>query len=1263
VKIRNTTYLLLLAAVLGRAEQTPTPRHIGQEPSLPTFFIPNRGLTDPAIRYFIQTPDLRAGFTADSAVFQLHDLSLRVRFDGANPRVQVEAEDPLPARANFLIGNRPEQWQTGLPLYRKILYRNLYPGIDMTYGGVGHRIKSEFVVAPGADPNRIRLEYSGAEQLEIDARGDLLVRGQHMEVREEAPVVYQETAGGRVEIAASYRLDDRTLAFEIGPYDPSLPLVIDPVLSYATYVGGGGLSAVTGLALDPSGSLYVAGWTEALDFNIVVPVQASNQGGVDVFVAKLNAAGTAYVYATYIGGRGDDRAAAIAVDSSGEAYVTGATSSTNFPLVAPVRSTLGGGRDAFALKLSAFGNRMIYSTYLGGSNTDAGNAIAIDSLGNAYIAGDTASNDFPVSGAAQTTLGGGTDAFVTKLTPSGVISFSTFLGGSGTEHAGGMAVDLSGNVYVAGGTTSTNFPVVTPLQAVSGGSQDAFLTKLSSTGSQIVYSTYFGGSGGAVGTPEQANAVAVDSSGNAYIAGITNSSNFPVTGGAFQIVFNGVEDAFVAKVNAAGNGLFYSTYLGGTGFDSANALAIDSSGNAYIAGYTSSASLAVVAPIQASFKGLYDAFISEVNAQGNGLGFSTYYGGTGSDAANAIVVDAAGNIFVGGQTSSFDLPLQTPIQPSNLGGSVGWVARMGVTAAPPQVPSANSVTPNSGSGNTVTFSAQFSHPAGAGAIVTAALLVNTTASSDFACQATYNPSTNLFALANDVAATGSSPVVPNGGGAQNSQCTLNGAGSFATLSGNNLTLNVSLTFLPAFAGAKTVYISAADNATSTGLVARGVWTVAIPQPMPTADSVSPNGSSGSSQTFTFVFSDTQNPLNLTSMSMLFNTTSGSFTNACYIVYDRVAGTVGLFSDNAATTSTKPVASGVVLQNSQCSVGATVVTVSGFANIITVSITFKPAFSGLKNIYMYGSENGIFVTGWVQRGTYSASVGGMPVANSAVPSSGSGNKQRFSFTVSDPGGAGFIHGAAVLISASSDTNNACLLVYDRTANTVALSYDNPNNGHTPVVLGASTIATNGQCTLYGANTTVISGITAVEITLDLSFNATFSGTKNLYLLASEGGPINSGFVIVGTWTVTGGSPTADSVNPSSGAGTLPTFVFTVSDSASAANITGIGVLFTTGAPTNTTGACYVTYDRASATVTLYGDDGVSTQSKGVGSAATMQNSQCAVGYTGPNVSGNSFLFILQVLFKSSFAGPKTVYLEANEPGASSGWVARGAWTAQ
>jgi Beta-propeller repeat len=1213
--------------------------------SIPLFFIENA-----PNRFLIQVPGTSAVFTPDGVEFHTGGKVERAKFRGGNGAPRIQGADPM-GSANVLIGQDPSAWRTGLQTYRKVRYASLYPGIDLVYSGIDGRIKSEYRVAAGADPGNIQVEYS--QDLSIDAEGRLHAGN----LIEAAPEIFQDSASGRAIVGGHYRLlNARTAGFEVDAYDHALPLVIDPVISYATYMGGTGLGAVTGVAVDSAGNLYAARWTEALNFPILLAEQAANAGSVDAFVVKVSPSGAGLIYATYIGGRGDDRAAAIALDSSGDAYVTGATSSANFPLVAAVRATLGGSKTAFVLKLNPAGNTLLFSTYLGGSTYDMGTAIAVDSTGRAYVAGDTQSADFPAIGGFQTVIGGGFDAFVTKLNSNGTYVYSTFLGGVANDHAGGIAVDSSGAAYIAGGTFSTHFPLVGAIQTTNHGGQDAFIAKLSASGTTLVYSTYLGGSGAA--TPEEANGIAVDASGNAYVAGVANSADFPVTVGAFQVNFKGVSDAFVTKINAAGTAWVYSTYLGGTDLDWASAIGIDSAGNAYAAGYTSSGDFPQSNPVQAAFGGLYNSLVANLNSSGNAVGFSTWYGGSGSDVVNALAVDASGNMFLGGQTNSLNLPLVGSIQAANNGGSVGWLARLGVTAPPPQIPSAVSVTPASGSGNSVVFSAQYSDSGGAAALTAVSLLVNTSASTAFACYVSYNPASQVLSLANDDPSTGSQAVTFGGGSQQNSRCIVNGAGSSVSLVGSTLTLNISLTFQPGFSGIDSVYMYAADAGANTGWVSRGTWTVVIPPPQPSADSVSPNASSGSTQTFTLVFSDNQSASNLVGMGMLFNTTSATFTNACYVVYDRNAGTIALVWDSAAGSDQKALASPSQLQNSQCRVGVVTAAASGLSQIITIALSFKGPFNGTRNIYMYGADAGLN-TGWVARGTYLVASGGLPVVNSVVPGAGSGAAQRFSFTVSDAGGAGFLTDVAMLLSSSLSTTNACSMVYDRTANVVSLAYDIPANGATPVIPGSNTVASNAQCTLNGANTTVVTGTTSLVVTVDLSFNANWFGAKNVYLLASET-IVNSGWVTVGGWTVTGGAPTADSVLPASGSGASPNFTFTSSDSASPFNIAGMSMLITSGAPSVVTNACYLIYNRTTGTIGLFNNAATTLSTKPIGSSATLTNSQCAVGYTVMVTSGNSVSFTINVVF-SGFSGAKSVYLQANEPNTNSGWVQRGTWT--
>jgi len=903
--------------------------------------------------------------------------------------------------------------------------------------------------------------------------------------------------------------------------------------------------------------------------------------------------------------------------------------------------------------LNAAGSALVYSTFLGGANYDVATAIAVDASGYAYVAGDTLSADFPVTNAVQSTFGGQNDAFVAKLDAAGVRVFSTFLGGSQAEHAGGIATDGTGVLYLAGGTLSTNFPVAGATQATNGGGQDAFVAKIRTTSpTQLLYSTYLGGTGGSLTAPEQANAIAIDGTGNAYVAGVASSTNFPVTAGALQSNAGGSRDVFITKLNAAGTVRLYSTYLGWTGFDWASGIAVDSAGNAYVAGYTSSVSFANVGGVQTGFKGLYDGFVSKLSPAGNALSFSTLYGGAGSDQVNAIAVDANGNMFLGGQTSSYDLPAQAAYQTSNVSGNTGWVARIGVTAPPSQVPSADSVNVVYGSGGAATVTAQFSHPSGATSLQTVAVLLSRTASIDFACHVSYNRGTNTLTLANNVVSSGGLNLTPGSGSAQNSQCQLNGAGSGAVLAGNTLTLTLSLVLDTGFPGNNTVYLYAADANVNTGWVAKaGVSQVS-------ADSVSPSSGSGASQVFTFVFSDTKAASNLQTAAMMINGTLTG-TNGCWLVYDRAANTVSLLWDSATGSYAKPLGSSATIQNSQCALGVATMTVSGTSTILSIPLAFKGSFTGPKNIYMYAvgpSGN----TGWVQKGTYSVVAGGVPVANSIAPASGSGAGQTFTFVMSDQGVSNFLVAAAMLFASTPgfNLNNACYIVYDRTASRFSLLADSITSGSSGLTIGSSGSVSNSQCTLYGSGSTATIGATTVTITLNLTFNPRFAGAKNTFLFASENG-FNSGWVQVGSWTVPGTPPTVNSVSPSSGSGLNQNFTASVSTAVSPSDLTRISLLVT---PSGTANACYVEYNRASATIGLYNDAGTIVSTKPLGSSAALQNSQCAIGFSVANISGGTVTITVQIVFKlPAFSGAKTVYVEGANPYGTSSFVTKGTWT--
>jgi beta-propeller repeat-containing protein len=588
---------------------------------------------------------------------------LRMRLVGANPAPHASGLEELPGKSNYFIGNDPKKWRMNVPNYAKVKYEGIYPGVDLVYYGKQRQLEHDFILAPGANPSGIALELKGADKLSLDSRGDLVLATGGGEVRLQKPVVYQEADGARREIAGSYVLKGKhRVGFELGAYDATRRLVIDPVLSYSTYLGGSGNDVGSGIAVDSSGNAYVAGSTGSTNFPGASSstIQSSNGGGGDAFVAKLNAAGSTLVYSTYLGGSGFDEGLGIAVDSSGNAYVTGLTQSTNFPTANAFESALSGVEDAFVAKLNATGSALVYSTYLGGSGFDVGYGIAADSSGNAYVTGVTGSTNFPTANAFQSASGGGGDAFVTELNAAGsALVYSTYLGGNSSDTGLGIAVDSSGNAYVTGTTFSANFPVVNPLPAPNNalqGRENAFVSKVSFSGStlSLAYSTYLGGSGPCC-AQDEGHAVAVDSSGSAYVTGITTSTNFPTTPGAFQTAIGGSTDAFVSKLSLSGAtlALAYSTFLGGVGEEVGFGIAVDPSGNAYVTGLTTSPNFPTVNPLPApnnTLQNVQSAFVTELNAAGSALVYSTYLGGSAFDIGIGIAVDSSGSAYVTGWT-------------------------------------------------------------------------------------------------------------------------------------------------------------------------------------------------------------------------------------------------------------------------------------------------------------------------------------------------------------------------------------------------------------------------------------------------------------------------------------------------------------------------------------------------------------------------------------------------------------------------------------
>ena len=536
---------------------------------------------------------------------------LRMQLVSTNPQPLVTGLGELPGKSNYFTGNDSSKWRTNVPSYASVKYQAVYPGIDLIYYGNQRQLEYDFVLAPGADPGEIRLTFEGADEITLDAQGNLVLHMESGEVILNAPVIYQEIDGTRQPISGGYALQgENHVAFNVGIYDTSRTLVIDPVLDYSTYLGGGDDEEGKGIAVDLAGNVYVTGETFSSNFPTASPIDGSFGGGfVDAFVTKIDSTGASLVYSTYLGGNGSDHGYDIALDSDGHAYITGDTRSTNFPTASPIQASLNGTQDAFVTKLNAAGTALVYSTYLGGDGVDTAWGIALGTDGTAYIAGQSFSSDFPTVNPFQGSNAGNKDAFVTKVNASGTaLTYSTYLGGLGQDQGYSIAVDASGNAYVSGVTYSANFPTNSAFQdTFGGGDYDAFVTKINALGDSLVYSTYLGGS-----SQDQGNGIAVDADGNAYVTGFTWSDSFPTATPIQGTNAGGPWEAFVTKLNAQGTGLVYSTYLGGVNNERGQAIAVDVAGNAYVTGDTNSDNFPTASAIQDTRGGVQDAFVVKI---------------------------------------------------------------------------------------------------------------------------------------------------------------------------------------------------------------------------------------------------------------------------------------------------------------------------------------------------------------------------------------------------------------------------------------------------------------------------------------------------------------------------------------------------------------------------------------------------------------------------------------------------------------------------
>ena len=659
--------------------------------ALPLVFEQNAGQAAGNVRFLARTERGRLLLAPGESVLERGARPpVRIALHGARMDAPLEGLDPLPGHSNYVIGNDPSRWITGVAQFARVRYRGVYDGIDLVYHGRSGELEYDFVVAPGRDPSAIALAIGGAERVSLAANGDLLITASGGELRHRRPVLYQEIGGRRVGVDGRFELAGANeVCFRVGTYDRRFALVIDPVLQFVTFVGGNGEERGAFLGIDAAGNSYVTGATLSADYPVETGAYQSSKStgdiGGDVFVSKISADGQRLLYSTYFGGRGEDVGIGIAVDGNGNAYVSGRTASDNFPVTAGAfQRNYGGDADAFVLKLNPSG-APVYSTYFGGSAFDGAIDVAIDNAGSAYFCGETRSSNMPRRNAFQNTPPGGPlDSFAAKLNAAGSdIVYATYLGGSAADSCRGMRVDNAGHAYIAGETSSFNFPVLNAIQAAKRGGEgatDGFLLKLSPAGSSLIYSTYLGGS-----YNDAVRDVALTRDGTVCLTGYTYSPDFP----AVRQIYpkrDGANsaDAFVTVIGANGAEIEFSTFLGGQRNDAGNRLVIDSRGTVYVAGGTVSADFPVsYNATQRVNRGAQDIFVARIRPQRTAqsrpaaLLFSTFFGGTGEDSGTGVAVDSFESIYLSGITTpARDFPSMRSSNDRGGGLSDAFVAKL-----------------------------------------------------------------------------------------------------------------------------------------------------------------------------------------------------------------------------------------------------------------------------------------------------------------------------------------------------------------------------------------------------------------------------------------------------------------------------------------------------------------------------------------------------------------------------------------------------------
>ncbi len=1123
--------VLIPLLVVFTSTAQPAGNHV---PDTTLQFVPNQGQFASDIQFGAIRGQMAIAFSTGALRILSHAGSdgrdivhAEIQWLHANPHATAVGEQPAPTRYSYFLGNDESRWRSDLPSFNRIRVRQLYPGIDLLIYPQGDLLEFDYIVHPGANPSCISWRFQGDVAPSEHSNGHLSFDFALGRLALRAPVSFQETPNGRQPVASAYRqLPDDSWTFTLGEYNSSLPLIIDPILTYSTYYGGTQFDQANAIIADSTGNTFIVGETWSVGLLTGYEVQNSRKAGKDAFVLRMNVPLSAFAAATYFGGNGDDIATSAAVIGS-DLVMAGETSSNDLPgTTGRYQPNSGGGKDGFITRLRLIINpAIIGTTYLGGFGDERINAITRDTTNNIYVAGYTTSPNFPLSTPSfgPQYLGGTNDGFVAKFDSTLTqVAWSGIYGGLGSDNARALALGTGGTLWITGSTSSASIPLVNAAQTVLLGAFDCFVAQISANGESLLQSTYLGGN-----SSEFCYAIQTDAAGNPTVAGSSASSNFPVTSGVLQPLRAGDYDNVLFQLSGSTGYLQFSTYLGGSGTEAPTSLFRDSQGNWCLAGYTASSNFPVFDAIQANHGGSMDGYFTCLNSTATAIVFSTYLGGTQEDRITGATERAGSLTMLTGMTHSSNFPTAgMPLQASTNGSGDAFLT--GINRSAPNAPPVNiSVSPSNGNTETAHLTYTADDANGWSDLRFLYLNIHNVVSPVNACYVQYDIDNNLIRLLNDAGSNWVGSAKPGDRTIlQNSQCRVDAERSSVWAHATRMQLSLFYLFQPGFGGVKSLLMYSQDRAnTIAGWQLRGGWTVPAlaGNTQPAVTYFAPNSGTFPQNAFVMQVTDLNGANDINEVILLINGSFG-YTNACYVRYRRAQNQLQLLNDTTSQFlgNLTPGASGTI-ENSKCLLSAAHSSASISGNILSLVIylSFKTLAGGSNQIWTLVSDQSATFLGWKSQGAVTVPIGPSftkPVAQGVGVTALNAYTATIAATGYDENGADDIKDIYLLINSALSTPAGCYLLFRATTQQVFLLNDAGNNWQGVGTRGSSTILENSQCSVDLALATESSTQDTKTISYRLEFKPVFNGARSTYLYVEDAAKLISGWKFISTFTL-------------------------------------------------------------------------------------------------------------------------------------------------